>query len=75
LEFNVEGASARRATVHRTQNLDVRDRVESEPARYVGLDQFDDARVFAMDPASPAPASRQFHPCYRTFQGKAGTSD
>jgi hypothetical protein len=44
LQFNVERSGADATPVHRTQGLDVADRVEAEPPGDSGLNQFNDTR-------------------------------
>ena len=44
LQFDVEGARSDAASVHRAENLDVADRIETKAARDAGFDQLDDAR-------------------------------
>ena len=44
LQFDVEGVCSDAAAVHRTENLDIADWIETEAARDAGFDQLDDAR-------------------------------
>src|SRR4029077_11052031 len=44
LQFNVERACSDAASVHRTKNLDVVDRVETKAPRDASFDKLDDAR-------------------------------
>src|SRR5256714_14021413 len=42
--FDVDGACSDAASVHRAENLDIADWIETEAARDAGFDQLDDAR-------------------------------
>ena len=44
LEFNVEGTCSDAAAVHRAQNLDIADWIETKAVRDAGFDQLDNAR-------------------------------
>ncbi len=44
LQFDVDGACSEAASVHRAENLDIADWIETEAARDAGFDQLDDAR-------------------------------
>ena len=44
LQFNIEGPCSDPASVHRAENLDVADRIETKAARDASFDQLDDAR-------------------------------
>jgi hypothetical protein len=44
LEFNVEGACSDAASVHRAENLDIADRIETKAARDTRFNKLNDAR-------------------------------